>query len=147
VLENGKRQALRIWLATPVLFEPGAGGVEQLTADGRARVDSAIATFLRYLPSSPLVVEGNATEGTDHERYRLARQRAEAVREYLLARYGLLPQHTGFIALGAEAPGSPNGNRWDGVALALFAEAETLQFETQRRNISPSQPPGERVAR
>ena len=43
-----------------------------------------MSTYLRHLPSNPLVVEGYATEGTVGERFRLSRQRAGIVREYLL---------------------------------------------------------------
>ncbi|MBI2186764.1 MAG: hypothetical protein HYU37_06510 [Acidobacteria bacterium] len=132
VLENGKRKAMRIWLSSAVLFAPGPDGAETLTADGRARVDSAVVTFLKYLPSNPVVVEGYATDGTAGDRFRLSRQRAALVREYLLGRYGLMPRHTGFVALGADAVDSPAGSRWDGVALTLFLETEALQFAGQQ---------------
>jgi len=42
-----------------------------------------------------------------------------------------MPQHTGFIALGADAVDSPRGDRWDGVALTLFLETDALQFADQ----------------
>jgi hypothetical protein len=133
VLENGKRKAMRIWLSSEVTFVRGADGLEQLSPDGRVRVDSAMATFLRYLPSNPLVVEGYATAGTADERFRVARLRAGIVREYLLGRYALLPQHTGFMALGSDAKGSPNGtDGWDGVAITLFLDRESLQFGDQQ---------------
>ncbi|MSO46449.1 MAG: MCE family protein [Acidobacteria bacterium] len=132
VLENGKRKAMRIWLSSAVLFESGPGGGEVLTADGRARIDSAMSTYLKYVPSNPLVVEGYATEGTTGERFRLSGQRAGLVREYVLGRYKLMPQNTGFIALGDAAPGSPAGERWDGVSLTLFLEASALQFTDQQ---------------
>jgi len=77
-------------------------------------------------------VEGYATQGTTDERFRLGRIRAGIVREYLLGRYELMPQNTGFISLADEAKGSPNGDRWDGVAIALFLETEALQFVAQR---------------
>lgn len=128
VLENGKRKAMRIWLGSNVLFETRPNGVEVLSENGRARLDSAMATYLRYLPSNPLVVEGYATEGTVGEQFRQSRVRAGIVREYLLGRYDLMPQHTGYIALGADGQGSPNGNGWDGVALTLFLDAAALQF-------------------
>jgi phospholipid/cholesterol/gamma-HCH transport system substrate-binding protein len=131
VLENGKRKAMRIWLSSAVLFAAGSNGTETLTADGRARIDSAVVTFLEHVPSNPIVVEGYATEGTAGEHYRRSRERAALVREYLLGRYGLMPQHTGFIALGADAVGSPGGKHWDGVALTLFLEAEALRFGNQ----------------
>jgi hypothetical protein len=132
ILENGKRKAMRIWLRTDVLFAAGPGGTEVLTPDGRARVDSAMTTYLKYLPSNPLVIEGYATQGTAGDQYRLARIRAAIVREYVLGRYELMPQSTGFIALGEQAKDSPSGERWDGVAITLFLTREALQFADQR---------------
>jgi phospholipid/cholesterol/gamma-HCH transport system substrate-binding protein len=131
VLENGKRKAMRIWLAAPVLFEEGPGG-EVLSAEGRGRVDSAMTTYLRHVPSNPIVVEGYATAGTIGERYRLSRQRAGIVREDLMGRYGLMPQNTGYIALGSEAEGSPTGKEWDGVSLTLFLDTAALEFADQQ---------------
>ena len=63
VLENGKRKAMRIWLADRVLFQAEPDGTETLTEDGRLRIDSAMATYLMHLPSNPIVIEGYATEG------------------------------------------------------------------------------------
>lgn len=137
VLENGKRKAMRIWLSSQVLFEPGPDNVERLSDGGRLRLDSAMATFLKYLPSNPLVVEGYATVGSADERFRTGRIRAAMLREYLLGRYELKPQHTGFISLGDDGKGSPNGtDRWDGVAITLFLDRESLQFGDQRA-VSP----------
>jgi phospholipid/cholesterol/gamma-HCH transport system substrate-binding protein len=131
VLENGNRKAMRIWLASTILFEPGPDGTEVLTAGGRARLDSAMATYLKYVPANPLVVEGYSTVGTTGERFRRARTRAGIVREYLMGRYGLLPQNTGYIALGEDAPASPSSGTWDGVALTLFLEHDELRFAEQ----------------
>ena len=132
VLENGKRKAMRIWLSSEVLFERGPDDVERLSEGGRVRIESAMATFLKYLPSNPLVVEGYATAGPTSERFRIARIRSGMVREYLLGRYELLPQHTGYIALAEDAPDSPAGSdRWDGVAITLFLDRESLQFGAQ----------------
>ena len=126
VLENGKRKAMRTWLSAAVIFEPGPEGTEVLSQDGRARLDSAMATYLKYVPSNPIVVEGYATAGTTTERFRQARVRAGIVREYLLGRYELTPQNTGFISLGSDAKGSPSDEKWDGVAVALFLESGSL---------------------
>jgi phospholipid/cholesterol/gamma-HCH transport system substrate-binding protein len=131
VLENGKRKAMRIWLTSGVLFERRADGTEVLTADGRARVDSAMSTFLQYVPANPIVVEGYATEGVVGEQFQRSRLRAAAVREYLLTQYHLMPQHTGSIALAGEAKGSPAKDRWDGIALTLFLDREQLEFAAQ----------------
>jgi phospholipid/cholesterol/gamma-HCH transport system substrate-binding protein len=130
LLENGDRKALRIWLGADRLFERGPNGTEVLTDEGRARLDSAMSTYLEYVPTNPIVVEGYATEGLEGERFRRGRARAATVREYLVARYGLSPQHTGYIALDT-AEGSPSGKRWDGVAITLFLDRDALQFARQ----------------
>jgi phospholipid/cholesterol/gamma-HCH transport system substrate-binding protein len=133
VLENGGRKAARIWLSSRVLFESRPAGAEALTADGKARLDSAMSAYLEYVPTNPIVVEGYATGPTIAERFRLARQRAGTVREYLLGRYELAPQSTGYIALGDDAVGGPEGDgKWDGVAITLFLDREALQLATQR---------------
>ncbi len=132
VLENGERKAMRIWLGAEVLFEPGAdGALEVLTEGGRARLDSAMATFLRYVPANPIVVEGYATAGTTGERFRTGRLRAGIVREYLMGRYDLLPQNTGYISLGDDAQGSPDDRPWNGVSITMFLDRDELQFATQ----------------
>jgi len=131
VLENGKRKAMRIWLSSAVLFEEGPGG-EALSVEGRSRIDSAMTTYLRYVPANPIVVEGYAMDGMVGDRYRLSRQRAGLVRDYLIGRYGLPPQNTGYIALGSEVQGSPSGDKWDGVSLTLFLDTAALQFIDQQ---------------
>jgi phospholipid/cholesterol/gamma-HCH transport system substrate-binding protein len=134
VLENGERRAMRIWLGSNVLFEPGPDGTtEVLSEGGRLRLDSAMATYIQYVPANPIVVEGYATAGVVAERFRSARMRAGIVREYLMGRYALRPQNTGFIALGGDAKGSPDGDRWDGVSITLFLDHEELQFVSQEK--------------
>ncbi len=128
VLENGKRKAMRIWLKSTVLFHTDPDGTEALTDDGRARIDSAMATYLKYLPSNPIVIEGYAPAPSAAERFRLSRRRAALVRAYVLSRYEVPPQNAGFIGLGEEAPGSPESDRWDGVSLTLFLDRQALQF-------------------
>jgi phospholipid/cholesterol/gamma-HCH transport system substrate-binding protein len=134
VLENGKRKAMRIWLSSDVLFEPGPDGTtEMLSEGGRVRLDSAMATYIQYVPANPIVVEGYATAGVVAEQFRSARMRAGIVREYLIGRYALLPQNTGLIGLGSDAKGSPRGDRWDGVSITLFLDREELQFVSQEK--------------
>jgi phospholipid/cholesterol/gamma-HCH transport system substrate-binding protein len=128
VLENGKRKAMRIWLKSSVLFQSDPDGTETLTDGGRTRIDSAMATYLKYLPSNPIVVEGYAPGPTVAERFQFSRRRAALVRAYVLSRYDLPPQNVGLIGLGEEAPGSPEDDRWDGVSLTLFLDREALQF-------------------
>jgi phospholipid/cholesterol/gamma-HCH transport system substrate-binding protein len=128
VLEGGKRKAMRIWLKSSVLFESRPDGTEVLSPDGRARIDSAMSTYLKYLPANPLVVEGYAPAQTNAERFRSSRRRAGIVREYILGTYDVPPQNAGFIGLGVDAPDSPDGKRWDGVAITLFLDRNALEF-------------------
>jgi phospholipid/cholesterol/gamma-HCH transport system substrate-binding protein len=132
VLENGKRKAMRIWLGDRVLFASGPDGGDVLTDDGRARIDSAMATYLKYVPANPIVVEGYSTAGTVGERYSRSRTRAAIVREYVLGRYEMMPQNIGSIALADDAKDSPSHGAWDGVAITLFLDREALQFANQR---------------
>jgi phospholipid/cholesterol/gamma-HCH transport system substrate-binding protein len=128
VLEGGKRKAMRIWLKSSVLFVPGPDGREGLSPAGRERIDSAMSTYLKYLPANPLVVEGYIPAATNAERFRLSRIRAGIVREYILGKYDVPPQNAGFIGLGVDAPDSPDGKHWDGVAITLFLERGQLQL-------------------
>jgi phospholipid/cholesterol/gamma-HCH transport system substrate-binding protein len=120
-LESGERRALRIWLHADVLFRPDANGVEELTEDGKARLNSAMSQFLKYPPDSPLIVEGYSEEPTADARFLAARRRATLVQEYLRQQFHLDSGRVGIMMLGAQAPGSPSGSTWRGVALALFA--------------------------
>jgi phospholipid/cholesterol/gamma-HCH transport system substrate-binding protein len=132
VLENGKRKARRSWIPSTELFEPGPDGAEVLSVGGLARLDAAMATYLEYVPANPIVVEGFATPGALGDRFRLGRMRAGMVREYLMGRFALRPQSTGYISLGDNAKGSPGGERWDGVSITLFLDPKDLTFENQK---------------
>jgi phospholipid/cholesterol/gamma-HCH transport system substrate-binding protein len=115
---------LRIWAGAAVLFTTDAEGREQLTDDGKARLDSAMAAFVEYPRTSPFVVEGYAQETTGDARFLRSRARAQLVRDYVVAKFGLDARYVATMAMGAEASGSPAGATWDGVALAMFVEKE-----------------------
>jgi phospholipid/cholesterol/gamma-HCH transport system substrate-binding protein len=125
-LESRDRHVLRIWVAAAVLFETDARGEERLTDGGRARLDSAMAEFVRYPRNSPFVVEGYAHEATNDLRFLLSRRRAQLVRDYVVGKFGLDAKVVATMPMGEEAPGSPAGDRWDGVGLALFPATSTM---------------------
>jgi phospholipid/cholesterol/gamma-HCH transport system substrate-binding protein len=127
ILEGDRRRALRIWLRAGVLFATEPGGTETLTPDGRVRLESAMAHFLQYGPGAPLIIEGYSNAGSRELRYLQAQSRAAMVRDYVVARFGLDWNRTGVMPLGDRADGSPDGQTWDGVALALFVELEELR--------------------
>ncbi len=125
-LETDNRRVLRIWVAAAVLFERDANGREQLSEQGRGRLDSAMSTYIRYPRNSPFVVEGYAREVTRDQRFLLSRARAKLVRDYVVERFGLDPNYITTMAMGNEAQSSPSGNTWDGVALALFVATSAM---------------------
>lgn len=124
VLEAGDRRALRVWVHARVLFAPGANGEEQLTDDGKARLDSAMAPFVRIPRDTPFVFEGYARGATRAEEFLLSRRRAEMVRDYVVGKFGLEARFVTTMAMGPEAAGSPEGDVWEGVALAAFPERD-----------------------
>ena len=105
------------------MFERDAQGIERLSDAGRARVDSAMATFVKYPKSSLLVIEGYAPGLTADERFLVSRSRAQVVKDYILGKFGWDPARTTIMAMGSEADDSPDGKRWDGVAIAAFVPA------------------------
>jgi phospholipid/cholesterol/gamma-HCH transport system substrate-binding protein len=119
-LETNDRRVLRIWVRDAVLFENDANGRERLTQDGKRRLDSAMAQFVQYPRTSPFVVEGYANASTADERFLLSRGRAQLVRDYIIGKFGLDSNHVAVMPMGFEAPGSPDGDQWSGVGLALF---------------------------
>ena len=125
-LETKDRHVLRIWVAATVLFEKDAKGQERLSDGGRARLDSAMSEFLRYPRNSPFVVEGYAQEVTNDQRFLLSRRRAQLVRDYLVGKFGRDSNFVAVMPMGQEATGSPAGDRWDGVALALFVATSAM---------------------
>jgi phospholipid/cholesterol/gamma-HCH transport system substrate-binding protein len=125
-LATKDRRVFRIWLKANMLFEPDANGQERLTDAGRARLDSAMSQFVRYPKRSPFVVEGYAQVATFDERFLLSRHRAQVVRDYLVGKYALDANFVATMPMGEQADGSPEGDRWDGVGLAMFIATSAL---------------------
>lgn len=125
-LDTEDRRPLRIWLRAEVLFEADAKGAEQLSAGGRARLDSAMSQFVKYPGTSPFVVEGYADALTEDERYLVSRRRAEMVRDYVVGKYGLDPERVVAMPMGRRAEGAPETDVWNGIALAMFVPASAL---------------------
>jgi hypothetical protein len=117
---DSHRRVLRIWLGDTAIFTRLPDGREQLTDDGRAKLDSAMSPFLPQLADGVLMVEGYAQQGSRSEQHVASRARAALVRDYLVPRFGLDPEATGVMPLGADSAGAPEGAPWEGIALAFF---------------------------
>jgi hypothetical protein len=81
-----------------------------------------MGAFLKYPRTTPFVVEGYADGVTMDERFRSSRRYAQLVRDYLVGRYPLDPSNVAVMPLGPGANGSPSGEKWNGVALAMFVQ-------------------------
>lgn len=125
-LEGDERTALRVWIEAGALFAAQPDGTERLTDAGRRRIDSVMADFVRYPSNSPLVVEGYASRSSDDTAFLVSLDRAELVRDYILSRFRRRVTLTGVMPLSTQAPGSPSGGTWSGVALALFIEKSAI---------------------
>ena len=123
VLEAAGRRPLRIWLRANLIFELDARGDERLSEAGRTRVDSAMATFVKYPNSTLLVIEGYVQAVAGVERFLASRRRAQLVKDYILGKFGWDPATTTIMAMGDEAHDSPDGKGWDGVAIVAFVPA------------------------
>ena len=132
-LAGKHRDPIRIWLRGDLLFETvqrQAQANEALSADGRVRLDRAMAEVLRYPKDTPLIVEGYAVGNTRDARYRLAADRARQVREYIIVRYGWAPTLVAAMPLGEQAIDGPNGAEWDGISLAAWVDRRALARRT-----------------
>jgi phospholipid/cholesterol/gamma-HCH transport system substrate-binding protein len=110
----------RIWLSKNELFSSGPDDKEELTKEGQLQIDGAMSALIPYLPNSPLVVEGYATQGSPSERFIRAKQRASVVQIYINKRFGLQPNTVGVMPMSDSIPPSVGKSVWDGVSLVLI---------------------------
>lgn len=88
-----------------ILFETGS----KLSDEGRAQLDELLATPAAA-GGGPIVIRGHTdSKGDDSRNLRASRNRAEAVRDYLVER-GIDPSRITVIALGETRPVAPNAN-------------------------------------
>ena len=126
LLRDDRYAPLRIWLAADRLFVADPDGGLILRDGAARRIEEAMGELLQYPRTSPIVVEGYATDGDIGRRMLDSLARAERVQRYVVRTFRRAGA-VGTMALGAEAARSPSGDgRWDGVALTLFADPEQL---------------------
>lgn len=114
----------REWLDRVGLFVTKPDGSEGFAEQGKKKVDTAMASFLRYAKTNPIIVEGYASGGTPDEQFLKSLTRASQVRDYLVRRFDLKPNYVGVMPMGAVKSSEPSGKLWDGVALVLFLPKE-----------------------
>ena len=109
----------RVWLSNNELFSSGPGDKEELTKEGQRQIDGAMSALVPYLPNSPIVVEGYATQGSPSERFIRAKERAAVVKIYINERFGLQPHTVGVMPMSDPTPPGVGKSVWDGVSLVL----------------------------
>ena len=104
----------------PICSRSSRMASEELSDQGRKKLDAAMADFLRFTRDSAVIVEGYAGSGSSDEQFLRSRERAVKVREYLLKRFSLSAEYVGVMPMGAVRSSSPQGAVHDGVALVLL---------------------------
>ncbi len=113
----------RIWLHENQLFARGPDGSLTLTEQGKERLDNAMAELLQLPINGPLMVEGYLSGGDEARQFLGSRSLAGQVRDYLVKKFDLKPNHVGVMPMGAtRSRGQANGANgyWEGISLVLF---------------------------
>lgn len=110
----------REWLDRTELFEAKPDGTEELSEEGRKKLNAAMATLLRQARNNPIMVEGYASQGTPDEQFLQSLERAGKVRSYVIRKFQLKPDYVGVMPMGAVTSSAPDGKPWDGVSVVLF---------------------------
>ncbi len=114
------RARQREWAHFSELFTKDASGAEVLSESGMKKLDQITTPYLRYSANTPLIVEGYASEGAASDQFLRSRDRARAVRRYLVDRFDLKVQYIGAMPMGAVRSEGGTGGPWDGVAIVYF---------------------------
>lgn len=119
-----KKPRDRIWIAAAGLFTTGSDGRQELSKGGRSILDQNMSPLLPYLPRNPIMVEGYAITGMPDERYRVSRERAVEVRNYLISQFHLNPKMVGIMPMRDQPPKGVGKEIWNGVCLVLVVSKE-----------------------
>jgi len=121
------KERQQVWLRKTDLFVKDSQQEEELSEEGKRRLNEFAADFQRYPRNSLIMVEGYSTEGSKGDQSLVSRGRAMQVREYLVKAFHFDRNYIGVMPMGALASNSPAGNTWDGVALVVFYDKNQLK--------------------
>ena len=94
----------RAWIEADGLFVQGQDGQEDLSEQGRQKLDAIMNTFTSGLPNNALMTEGYSNAGSPEQQFRIAQHRAVLVRTYLVNRFSLQPDLVGLMPMGSATP-------------------------------------------
>jgi phospholipid/cholesterol/gamma-HCH transport system substrate-binding protein len=110
----------RTWLSVAELFQADSKGKEDLTAGGKALLDSALTQNGDSVPESPIVVEGYSNGSRPTDQLRLSRSRALLVRQYLQSHFQLEASNIGIVGMKSLPPNNTGRASWDGVCIVVI---------------------------
>jgi len=107
----------RVWLPANELFLRDANGQEQLSAQGKALLDRALADSGDSIVENPIVIEGYWGGANGADQLALSRSRAILVRQYLQSHFQLDPGNLGAVSMMNLPPNGLNHPTWDGICI------------------------------
>jgi phospholipid/cholesterol/gamma-HCH transport system substrate-binding protein len=110
----------RAWLSATELFQAGSNGDEELSAAGKALLDSSLAEGGEFIFEGPIVIEGYCSGNGSADQLRLSRIRAILVRQYLQSHFQLDSNNLGVVPLKSIPPNGAGRTTWDGICIVVL---------------------------
>jgi phospholipid/cholesterol/gamma-HCH transport system substrate-binding protein len=110
----------RAWLPAGELFQRDPNGLDQLTVQGRALLNSTVAQYGDSIVESPIVIEGYAAGGNGADQLSSSRNRAILVRQYLQMHFQLDPGNLGAVPMRNAPPTGLDHPTWDGICIVVL---------------------------
>jgi phospholipid/cholesterol/gamma-HCH transport system substrate-binding protein len=113
----------RAWLVASDLFQKAANGAEELSPEGKSRLNAAVTQHADAFAASPFVIEGYGGGGGTLDQVSSSRNRAILVRDYLQRRFQLNSGSVGVVSLSNLPPPGLGHASWDGICIVIPRES------------------------
>lgn len=110
----------RAWLSSTELFLRDSNGKEQLSAQGRHSLDSAIIQNGESVVDRAIVIEGYSNSVDQADQLSSSRIRAILVRQYLQSHFQLSAGDLGVVSMKNAPPEGLGHSPWDGVCVVVL---------------------------
>jgi hypothetical protein len=118
-----RRTQGRVWLSGSELFQRGADGSEELSANGIALLNRTFTDHADSLAEGPVVIEGYRNGDLSSDRFEISRRRAMVVRQYLQTHFQLELKNLGAVAMKNAPPSASGRATWDGICLVVLKKS------------------------
>lgn len=113
----------RAWLSGSELFQKSSSGLEELSARGKALLDSAVTQSSKSSVEGPIVVEGYWNGDDPVDRIALSRVRAILVSQYLENHFDIESDNIGIVSMNNSPPAGLGHPTWDGICIVIPRKA------------------------